>query len=432
MRSEANMSSPEQLRRGSEDQSASAVGTPIGVCSGSNPPEWVRIPPGTRCGHVHIIGVPGTGTSSLMEAMILDDVRRGEGVVLLDPHGCMTSRLLCLLPSEAIERTIYFGPGDPDWVPIWNPLHFGSCVDRAHVADGMVRALINGRPLCGDRVDHLLRQVFFALLHLPGGTVRDAATLLQSKSPESCRLRCRILEVVGNECAIHFWKNDYPRYTKADLAAPWMLLSKLLMANNVGAMLSQPASSFDFRDVMDTGKIVFIDLSHVGTAARDVLGSFVLSSLHLTALGRGRDLGRRHRTFNIYCEEAHRFTTDLLEGLLVEMRRFAVNLTLSHQFLGQFGAHMADALSVVGSTIIFRVNATDAGYLAKAVQDKAGTLDLVSLQRGQAIARIDNHVVQLNTIPPQEIPQHHFREEIMARCHQLYCLPSPEIPRTLR
>ena len=140
MRSEANMSSHEQPRRGNEDQPASAIGTPIGACSGSNPPEWVRIPPDTRCKNVHIIVLPGTGKSSLMEAMILDDVRRGEGVVVLDPH---TSRLLYLLPSEAIERTIYLDPGDPDWVPIWNPLHCGSCVDRAHLADGMVRALIN-------------------------------------------------------------------------------------------------------------------------------------------------------------------------------------------------------------------------------------------------------------------------------------------------
>ena len=84
------MSSHEQPC-GSEDQPASAVGTPVGVCSDSDLPELVRIPPDTRCRSVHIIGVAGTGKSTLMEAMILDDVRRGEGVVLLDPHGCMTS-----------------------------------------------------------------------------------------------------------------------------------------------------------------------------------------------------------------------------------------------------------------------------------------------------------------------------------------------------
>ena len=75
-----------------------------------------------RAKHTHLIGRTGTGKSTTQEHMILGDIRRGDGVAVLDPHGDLVERLLCLIPESDVERTIYFDPGDPDWIPIWNPL----------------------------------------------------------------------------------------------------------------------------------------------------------------------------------------------------------------------------------------------------------------------------------------------------------------------
>ena len=159
--------------------------------------------------------------------MILDDVARGDGVAVLDPHGDLIERLLDLLPDSAVERTIHFHPGHPQWIPIWNPLQSVPGQDLGRTADDLVKALKSVVKDWGDRLEHLLRQAIYALLHVPGTTLLDVYYVLRGKSPRSNALRRRILESVDNEVAREFWTEDFNDYRKTDLAPPRHKLSKL-------------------------------------------------------------------------------------------------------------------------------------------------------------------------------------------------------------
>ena len=405
-------------------------GTPIGVCAYAGSERLVCIPSDLRTRHIHVIGRPGMGKSSLLETMVLDDIRRGHGVAVIDPHGALVQRLLCLLPPECHDRVIYLDPGDPDWVPIWNPLCSGGSLDAGRVADDLVRAFKSFVYGWGDRLEHLLRQALFAALHLPQGSLLDVSNLLRKRSDESKRLRSLAMECLESPAARLFWQHDFDQYRLSDLAPAHHKLGKLLTSGSVSLMLSQPQSAFTLRGVMEEGKLLLVDLSNLGSEVREILGCFLLSLLHLTALGRPPN-SAASRPFHIYCDEAHRFLTDSLEDLLAETRKFSVSLTLAHHYMKQFEVKKADALSSVGSTIIFKVDSGDAQFLKKALQGRVRPEDLTILTVGEAVARIDNHIVRLRTHPPLPLPPDHCREAIVARSHALYCRSAREMRKAV-
>ena len=258
------------------------------------------------------------------------------------------------------------------------------------------------------------------------------SNLLRQKSGESRQLRSQLLQVLDNEVAKLFWREDFGRYSSADLFPPQHKLSKLLAGETVSLMLSQSDSLFNLRDVMDTGKILLVDLSGAGPEVLEILGCFMLSLLHITALGRRGAPTESFLPFHIYCDEAHRFLTDALEDLIAETRKFNVSLTLAHQYLSQFSTRQADALLSVGSAIIFNIDTKDARHLRKDLQDKVEIEDLITLEVGQAIARIDNHIVRVQTHYPLEIPENHCREKIIAQSHARYYRPVKEVQRAIR
>ena len=188
-------------------------------------------------------------------------------------------------------------------------------------------------------------------------------------------------------------------------------------------MLSQTDSSFDLRDIMDCGKILLLDLSWLSSEARDIFGRLMLTLLHLTAVGRRSHEANYSRPFHIYCDAAHRFVTDIMEDLMAETRRSNVSLTLAHQYMRQFSTRKADALSSAGSTIIFRVDSNDAQHLRKDLQGKVELDELITLEVGQAVARIGSEVVRVRTLPPLVIPPVSCRDLIVQQSHERYYRP---------
>ena len=308
----------------------------------------------------------------------------------------------------------------------------GSAFGPSRIADDLVSAFKSFVTGWGDRLEHLLRHALIGVLHLPQASLLDVSNLLRQKSEESQRLKSMILKSVEDEPLRTFWRHDFDRYKSADLAPPQHKLSKLLTSGPVSLMLSQSDTSFDLRDVMDSGKILLIDLSAIGTEVREILGCFILSLLHLTALGRNSLSGEEQRPFHIYCDEAHRFVTDALEDLISETRKFKVSLTLAHQYMDQFTTRKTGALSSVGSTIIFRVDTKDAQHLRKDLQGKVELDDLITLQVGEAIARIGNEVVRVKTRYPLDIRKKHCRDMIIAQSYARYYRPVDVVRRAIR
>jgi len=178
---------------------------------------------------------------------------------------------------------------------------------------------------------------------------------------------------------------------------------------------------------MDQGMILLVDLSKIGSMTREVLGCFILSLLHLTAVSRANIPETQRKQFHIHCDEAHRFITDSLEDIIAETRKYRVSLMLSHQYLKQFTHQKTDAFSSVGSTIIFNVNKQDANYLCKDLQNKADVNDLISLELGEAIVRIGSEIVKIQTPRPAEISSTTFKERIIQESYKKYYQPAHEI-----
>ena len=388
-------------------------GTPLGYCDVAGHETPVCIPLEVRPKHVHIIGRSGTGKSTMIEHMIIDDVERGCGVVLLDPHGDLVDRVLALVPDEHVERTIYFNAGDPDWVPLWNPFRPIPGHDIGRTADDLVNAFKSFVDGWGDRLEHLLRHLFHGVLHLPSSSLLQVSSLLRTDSDRSEALRTAIRKALEPGPAHDFWNHDLKGYRKDDLGPPRNKLSKLLLSGTVSAMFSQPASAISLHDIMSRGMVLLADLSTVGSQVRGLLGSLMLAKLWLAALARRAVPLHERRAFHIYADEAHRFVTDTLEECIVEMRKYNVSLTMAHQFMGQFSSLKASALSGVGTTIMFTVNKKDAEFLRRDLREQVAIEDLLQLRDFEALARIDGEIVRLRTREPKIISQASNRQRII-------------------
>jgi len=406
-------------------------GTPIGICSYAGTDQVICIPPEIRSRSTHLLARHGMGKSTVLEHMILDDIRTGAGVAVLDPHGDMINRLLQLIPEQHVEKVIYLFPGDREWVPLWNPITPVQNQDISRTADDIVFAIKNIVQGWGDRLENLLRHAIYALLLIPGSSFLDVSNLLRKKSKESLSLIEKIREVIDNETARIFWREDFTKYSAQDLNPPQHKLSKLLMSGNLSLMLSQPENRINFREIMDSGKILLVDLSGIGTEVRELLGSFILNLLHITAISRSDIAIEKREQYHIYCDEAHRFIRSSVEDMIAETRKFKVSLTLAHQYLKQFKPDVRDAILTSGSTIIFNVDMSDAHYLVKDLRDLVKPEDLAVFEIGDAIARIGTDIVKIRTKEALKVPEHNYRNRIIEESHKKYYRPVDEIKEML-
>ncbi|MCK4752305.1 MAG: hypothetical protein KAS75_02585 [Planctomycetes bacterium] len=409
-------------------------GTPVGTCNIAGRKHTVCIPDDIRLCHTHLIGKPRQGKSTLEEHMIMDDIKKGHGVAVLDPHGDMVDRILSLLPEEAIPRVVYFEPGNFDWVPLWNPLERIPGQDIGRMADdliGVLKSVVEG---WGDRMENILRHSFFGLLHLSGGSFLDVCDVLRYGSKESEEISKLILKVIQNELARQYWKYDLKEYRADEFGPPRNKLSKLLVSGTISLMLSQPHSAFNFRRIMDDGMIFLANLSsNIGTEVKKILGGFMVAIIHMTALGRSEIARERRRPFHMYLDEGYLFVTDSLEDIITDTPKYGVSLTIAHQYMRQFKTpQKMDALGSVGTKIVFNVDARDGKYLCKDFQKKVRVEDFIELGVGDAIVCCGTEITKIKTLKPLEIPEKNFREQIIAHSRAKYCKPAAEVREIIK
>ncbi len=407
-------------------------GTAVGICHYAGKDQIISIPPTVRLRSTHIVAKQGMGKSTLLEHMILGDLASGEGVAVLDPHGDLVRRMLQLIPEQHVERCILFFPADQEWIPLWNPLQPVANQDLDRTANDLVSAIKNIVDGWGDRLESILRHAFSALLRIPGTSLLDVSNLLRKKSKESVALIADIEQNLESETAKHFWKQDFLGYSNQDLSPPQHKLSKLLLSGPASLMLSQPVSRFNFRDIMETGKVLLVDLSGLGFELRGLLGSFILTLLHIAAISRSDIDDKKRHTFHIYCDEAHLFLPSAFESSIIEIRKYAVDLTMVHQYLGQFGQKAQDAMLTTGSTIIFNVDLGDARYLSKTLRDRIKPEDISAFEVGEAVARIGTEIVRIKTPLPSIPSATNFSQRIIDESHRKYCKPASEVRQAIR
>ena len=335
-----------------------------------------------RRAHTYAIGKTGTGKSTLLESMIREDVKNGEGFALVDPHVDLVTRVLANIPDKRKADVIYLDLADQSRPFGFNPLAPVAPDKRPLAASGVLEVFKKlWADSWGPRLEHILRNALLALLDQPEATLADVPRLLTDPT-----FRKAAALKITNRQVYDFWFKEfekYPAYFRAEAIAPIQNKVGAFLANPLlNRILTQPKSSFDLRDVMDSGKILLVNLAKgkIGEDTAAMLGALLVSQLGLTALSRANVPEEERRDFYVYLDEFPSYTTQSLVTMLSELRKYRLNLILAHQFLSQLDLPVRDAiLGNVGTLIAFRLGLADAELLVNEFYPEISASDLVNL-----------------------------------------------------
>jgi hypothetical protein len=333
--------------------------------------ELVMLDPEERRRHLYLVGQTGTGKSTLLLNLIRQDLAAGEGVALLDPHGDLAKAALDHVPRRRTNDLVYIDPADLERPIGFNPLAQVPDDLKPIVADGVVSAFRHVWPdSWGPRLDYILTNAVRALLDVPGATLLMLPRLLIDEA-----FRAQLVEHhVSDPVVRSFWVNEYAGYNdnfRAEAVAPIQnKIGKALMVPSLRNMLAQPKSTITFRRLMDEGAIVICNLSKgaLGESTAHLLGALITTALAQAALSRTDTPAAERRVFHLYADEFQSFATESFALILSEARKYALTLTIGHQYLEQLPDRLRAAVfGNAASIVACRAGAADAPILARQI-----------------------------------------------------------------
>ena len=392
-----------------------------------------------RTRHMYVIGQTGMGKSVLLENMAVQDVQNGNGLCFIDPHGSAIDEILNYIPEHRIEDVIYFAPFDLE-----HPISFNVMEDigpdkRHLVAQGLLSAFkkIWGEETFSARMEHIVNNTLLALLEYPDTTILSMTRMLTEKA-----YRDKVVDHLKEPSVKAFWINEFgawdDRYQKEAAAGVLNKVSQFVSNPLIRNIVGQSKSSFDFREAMDTKKIVLVNLSkgQVGEENSKLLGAMITTKVYLAAMSRADVTKQVLKTlpyFYLYVDEFQTVVNDSFESILSEARKYRLSLIIAHQYIEQMPELVQAAVfGNVGTRINFRVGATDAEYLEKSFGEKFLASDIVGLSRFQIylilmIDGVGSQPFSARTLPPIELPEKNYREEIIASSRNLFAGNRKEI-----
>jgi hypothetical protein len=351
----------------------------------------VGIKQADRLSHMYVIGKTGTGKSTLLETLVMQDIAHGRGMMLIDPHGDLAERVVQAIPAHRREDVIYFNVPDPTQPFGYNPLKHVRDDKIALAASGLLEAFKKMWPdAWGVRMEHVLRNALFTLLEQPDATLADVLRLLDDKA-----YRSAAVARIRNEQVRQFWITEYDHYPprlRAEATAP--------IQNKIGAFLADPLlrrilttpeRPLQFRRIMDEGKILIVNLARgqLGEDTSALLGALLVTTAGLAAFSRSEVKATERRPFFVYLDEFQSFTTRSLATMTAELRKYGIGVVASHQYLTQVEPQVIDAVRGNAGTIIcFRLGPPDAMAMAGEFEPKFQATDLVNLPNHEIYLRL--------------------------------------------
>ena len=337
---------------------------------------------GDRRAHTYIIGKTGTGKSTLLETLMMDDIDKGQGFAILDPHGDLVKKMRKQIPSSLADRVIDFDASDPATPYGFNPLAFVREPRRPLATSGLVYVFKHlWADSWGPRLEYILRNCISSLLDFPNADLSDIPRLL-TEPP----FRANVIKFVRNEDVRKFWLtefNDYPDRFRLESISPIQNKVGAFLANSVlRRIVTKPEKPLNLRSLMDEGKILLVNLAKgsIGEDTANLLGSLLISRFDLAALSREDTPETDRSDYVLYMDEFHNFTTQSLVFMMSELRKYRLSLVLAHQYLSQLQPNIRDAiLGNAGTMILFRVGAMDAQELAPEFYPTFNVSDLTNL-----------------------------------------------------
>jgi len=384
-----------------------------------------------RARHMYVIGKTGMGKSTLLENMAIQDIRNGEGMAFIDPHGSAVEKLLDFIPENRIKDVVYFAPFDLE-----NPIAFNVMEDvgydkRHLVVSGLMATF---KKIWVDawsaRMEYILSNTLLALLEYPGATLLGVNRMYTDKN-----YRKKVVENIKDPVVKDFWVSEFAnygdRYTQEATPAIQNKIGQFTSNPLIRNIIGQPHSSFDIRDLMDNRKILIMNLSKglVGDTNMRLLGSMLTTRIFLGAMSRA-DLPAHELAqapnFYFYVDEFQNFANESFSEILSEARKYHLNLLIAHQYVAQMEEEVQAAVfGNVGTTVSFRVGPLDAELMEKVFTPEFLQEDLVNLGFAQIylslmIDGIGSRPFSAVTIPPIEPPPKSYREEVLQNSRQQF------------
>ncbi len=396
-----------------------------------------------RTRHIYVIGKTGMGKSTLLENMAVQDIKNGNGLAFIDPHGQTAETLLDYIPESRKDDVVYFAPFDTG-----NPISFNVMEDvgedqRHLVVSGLMSVF---KKIWVDawsaRMEYILSNTLLALLEYPDSTLLGVNRMLSDKD-----YRMRVIENITDSAVRSFWIDEFLKYNER-----YMQEAGDAIKNKIGQFTSnplirniigQPHSSFDIRTMMDDKKILIMNLSKglIGDQNANLLGSMITTRIYLAAMSRA-DLNvaemKKAPNFYFYIDEFQSFANTTFADILSEARKYKLNLTIAHQYIEQMEEDVRNAVfGNVGTIISFRVGPFDAEVLETIYTPTFLAPDIVNLGFAQIyltlmIDGIGSQPFSASTLPPIEFSGESYKDVVIARSRQLYSQKRELVEETIQ
>lgn len=389
--------------------------------------------------HLYAVGKSGSGKSKLLELLIQEDINKGEGVAVLDPHGDLVDNVLRFIPKERVNDVVLLNPADVAFPIAFNPLEK---IDDAYKMQLTVGFLDIFKKLFGDnwtyRLEHVLRYTTLALLDSPNTTVLSILKMLTDKN-----YRQKIVSRIQDSVVKNFWVSEFAAWSeKFDAEAITPLLNKVgqfVATNMIRNMVGQPKTMFDIRDIMDNKKILLMKVSKglLGEENSSLIGSMIITKLYQAAMSRADTPEDERTDFYFYVDEFQNFATDTFTEILSEARKYRLNLTIAHQYMGQLSPTVRKTVfGNVGSMISFRVGAEDAKILAEEYNPIFKERDIINLGVREFYIKmsVNGELREAFSGRTLDAPKtkDDYTQEIIAQSRKKYCHSQKDVEKMLQ
>lgn len=362
----------------------------------------IKIKRDDRRRHMYVIGKSGVGKSQFIATMAIQDIMNGEGVCILDPHGDLIRDVLERIPPQRAEDVILFAPADIERPLALNLLEYDPRYpeQKTFVINEMIKIfdkLYDLKQTGGPIFEQYMRNAMLLIMSDPesGSTLMEIPKVLAD--PDFRKLK---LDRCNDPTVVDFWKKEAEKAGgDAALAniVPYITskLTTFISNDMMRPIIGQQKSSFNLRDVMDSQKILLVDLSkgQVGEINAYLLGMILVGKILMSALSRTDMPQDKRKDFYLYIDEFQNFTTDSICSILSEARKYNLNLIIAHQYLGQLtvkqDTSIRDAVfGNVGTWIVFKIGSEDAEVVQKEFNPVFNLYDLINIEKYTAYVKL--------------------------------------------
>lgn len=390
--------------------------------------------------HFYVIGKTGTGKTTMLDNMAVQDIQAGHGVGIIDPHGEFVERMLEFIPKERIDDVVYFNPDDKEFPVAFNIMEKVRDDQRPLVAAGLMGVFKKLWPdVWSARMEYILSNTILALLEYPDATLLGINRMLSDKE-----YRKLVVAHVTDDVVKAFWTQEFAKYTDKYTAEATPAIQ-----NKVGQLITNPLirniigqskSSIDLRRAMDERKILLINLSKgkIGEENSALIGSMLVTKLYLAAMTRV-DLPMHLRShFYLYVDEFQNFATPSFANILSEARKYGLCLTLAHQYVAQLDETVRDAIfGNVGTMAAFRIGGADGEIFEREFAPEISTQDFVNAPFAQIYVRLminglTSRPFSATTLPPIPQPSVSYKEQVIESSRKKYGTARSDVTEHIR